>query len=169
MAGKVVEGLKAKTDAAWANLTRQLQGMEPHLESSDAPGEWTTRQVLCHLLLPAGWDPVATFKRFSDGDLQQVDVEGGQTYVTDERRRMSLKQLVEALDAQRQAVYRCLGSLADTDLERRRARIPLFKQYMGTDEIPLARYIGAMWDFHWNNHAGQVAKIRKTVGLPEAR
>lgn len=57
MAGKVVEGLKAKTDAAWANLTRQLQGMEPHLESSDAPGEWTTRQVLCHLLLPAGWDP----------------------------------------------------------------------------------------------------------------
>lgn len=112
---------------------------------------------------------MATFKRFSDGDLQQVDVEGGQTYVTDERRRMSLKQLVEALDAQRQAVYRYLGSLADTDLERRRARIPLFKQYMGTDEIPLARYIGAMWDSHWNNHAGQVAKIRKTVGLPEAR
>lgn len=31
----------------WANLGRQLQGMEPHLESPDAPGEWTTRQVLC--------------------------------------------------------------------------------------------------------------------------
>lgn len=39
MASKTASALRAKTDAAWANLTRQLQGMEPHLERSDAPGE----------------------------------------------------------------------------------------------------------------------------------
>src|SRR5207249_2698340 len=38
MAGKVTSELKAKTDAAWTNLTRQLQGMESHLDRSDAPG-----------------------------------------------------------------------------------------------------------------------------------
>jgi hypothetical protein len=169
MTSKAVEGLKAKTDAAWANLTRQLQGMEPHLERSDAPGEWTTRQVLCHLLLPPGWDPVATLRKFAERDLPQIEVEAGHTYVTDERKKMTLKQLVDGLDAQRRAAFGYLTPLADAELERRRARIPLFKQFMGTDEIPLARYVGAMWDYHWNDHAGQLAKIRKAVGLPEAR
>jgi len=39
---------------------------------------------------------------------------------------------------------------------------------MGTEEIPLAQYVGALFDFHWNDHAGQIAKIRKAVGLPPA-
>ena len=50
MASTAVGELKKKSDAAAANLTRQLQGMEPYLDKADAAGEWTTRQVLCHLL-----------------------------------------------------------------------------------------------------------------------
>jgi len=58
MASATVGELRKKTDAAWANLERQLQGMEPHMERSDSPGEWTTRQVLSHLLFEPGWKPV---------------------------------------------------------------------------------------------------------------
>ena len=29
-------------------------------------------------------------------------------------------------------------------------------------------YVGAMFDYHWNDHAGQIAKIRKANGLPDA-
>jgi hypothetical protein len=29
-------------------------------------------------------------------------------------------------------------------------------------------YVRAPFDFHWDDHAGQLAKIRKAVGLPEA-
>ena len=32
MANKTVQELKTRTDAAWTNLTRQLQGMEPYME-----------------------------------------------------------------------------------------------------------------------------------------
>lgn len=35
---------------AWANLTAQLHGMESYMERADTVGEWTTRQVLSHLL-----------------------------------------------------------------------------------------------------------------------
>jgi hypothetical protein len=45
MASAAVSELKKKMDAAAENLSRQLQGMEPYLDKSDAPGEWTTRQV----------------------------------------------------------------------------------------------------------------------------
>jgi hypothetical protein len=40
---------------------------------------------------------------------------------------------------------------------------------MGTDEIEIHRYVGAMFDYHWNDHAGQIAKIRKVAGLPEVK
>jgi hypothetical protein len=32
----------------------------------------------------------------------------------------------------------------------------------------MAVYVGAMFDHHWKDHAGQLAKIRKAVGLPAA-
>ncbi|PYO00711.1 MAG: hypothetical protein DMD89_07200 [Candidatus Rokuibacteriota bacterium] len=168
MAGKVTSELKAKTDAAWTNLTRQLQGMESHLDRSDAPGQWTTREVLSHLLFQPGWDPTVTLKSFAPKTLPVIDIEPGKPYLNDERKRMSLKQLVDAIDEQRRQVFAVVAPLSDDELQTRKARIPLFKQFMGTEEIPLAQYVGALFDFHWNDHAGQIAKIRKAVGLPPA-
>ncbi len=169
MANTTVDELRTKTDAAWANITRQLSGMEPHMERADAPGEWTTRQVLAHLLFQPGWKPADTLKTFTDKNLPVVDIKAGEAIVTPERRTMTLKQLVDALDAQRRGVYQYLDSLPEADLQRRKVRIPLFKQFMGTDEISLAMFVGAMFDHHWNDHAGQLAKIRKAAGLPDAK
>jgi hypothetical protein len=81
---------------------------------------------------------------------------------------MSLAQFQAALDGQRRAVYGYLDTLSDDDVESRKARIPLFKQFMPTDEISIATFVGAMFDYHWNDHAGQLAKIRASVGLPAA-
>lgn len=39
---------------------------------------------------------------------------------------------------------------------------------MGTDEITVPVFVGAMFDYHWHDHAGQLAKIRAVVGLPIA-
>ena len=167
MATATVNGLKAKSDAAWANINKQLQGMEPFLDKSDAPGEWTTRQVICHLLFEPGWDPVALLKSFSTSNLPVVEI----TSVSDtsgSRQTASLKQLLNSLDAQRQAIWGYLEGLSDADLKRK-ARIPLFKELMGNEEVPIPVYVGALFDYHWNDHAGQLAKIRKAAGLPDAR
>ena len=166
MPGKVADDLKAKSDAAWTNLTRQLKGMEHHLERSDAPGQWTAREVLSHLLFQPGWDPNATLKSFAAQNMPLIEIEPGKPYLTDERKRMSLTQLVDAIDEQRRKVFAVVNSLSDADLQNRKARIPLFKQFMGTEEIPLAQYVGALYDYHWNDHAGQLAKIRTAAGLP---
>jgi hypothetical protein len=167
MASAVVNELKKKSDAAAANLARQLQDMEPHLDKSDAPGEWTTRQVLCHLLSDADAKPVATLKSFATSNLPLIEIEPGETNVTPERQKMTKAQLLDALEAQRRDIFGYLESLSEADLGRK-AKIPLFKQFMGTDEITLPVYIGAMFDYHWNDHAGQIAKIRKANGMPAA-
>ena len=168
MATATVSDLKAKSEAAWANLTRQLTGMEPHAERADAPGEWTTREVLSHLLFEQGWKPVPLLKTFADTNLPVIEIEPSDTHMTPEREKMSLEDLTDALDSQRRELFEYLEQLGERELERK-ARIPLFKQFMGTDEIPIPVFVGAMFDYHWNDHAGQIAKIRAAVGLPEAR
>jgi hypothetical protein len=168
MATAAIDELKRKSDAAAANLSKQLQGMEPHLDKADAPGEWTTRQVLCHLLGdPEGKSPVAVLQSFAVSGLPVIEIKPGDSAVTPERQKMTLGQLQEALETQRRGLLSYLDTLGPADLGRK-AKIPLFKQFMGTDEIALPVYVGAMFDFHWNDHAGQIAKIRKANGMPDA-
>lgn len=167
MASQTVRELRAKADAAWKNLTAQVAGMEPYLERADAPGEWTAREVLSHLLESDDWKPATVLAGFAQRDLPTIDIAPGETFLTPARRRMTLAQLVEALDAQRRAVFDYLDGLSEADLTRK-ARIPLFKSFMGTDEIALPVFVGAMFDYHVNDHAGQLAKIRRAVGLPAA-
>ena len=135
MTNTALQEVKTKVDAAWANLARQLRGMEPYLERSDAPGEWTTREVLAHLMFEDGWNPVDVLKRFGERD---------------------------------RSVLAYLEALPEGDLQSRKARIPLFKRFMATDEIPIAVFVGGLFGAHWGDHAGQLAKIRKAVGLPGA-
>jgi len=167
MASAAVNELRKKSDAAAANLSKQLQGMEPHLDKSDAPGEWTTRQILCHLLGDPEEKPVAVLQSFTVSSLPVIDIKPGHATVTPERQKLTLTQLREALETQRRGILSYLDSLDAADLGRK-AKIPLFKQFMGTDEIALPVYVGAMFDYHWNDHAGQIAKIRKANGMPDA-
>jgi hypothetical protein len=167
MASTAVIELKKKSDAAASNLSKQLQGMEPLLDKSDAAGEWTTRQVLCHLLGDPDSKPVAMLKSFTSSNLPVIEIKPGYAPVTPERQKMTLAQLQGALAAQHRDIFGYLESLGEADLGRK-AKIPLFKQFMGTDEITLPVYVGAMFDYHLNDHAGQIAKIRKANGMPDA-
>jgi hypothetical protein len=158
------QDLKTRAEAAWGNLAAQTKGLEPYLERSDEPGEWTAREVLSHLLFQPGWDAVALLKSFAERDLPLVEIEPGDAFMTAERRTMTLAQFLAALDAQRSGVLAYLDTLTEADLMRK-ARIPLFKTFMGTDEISLPVFVGAMFEYHWNDHAAQLAKIRQAIGL----
>jgi hypothetical protein len=167
MAVPAVQELKARAQAAWEHLAAQTRGLEPYLERADAPGEWTAREVLSHLLFPPGWDFVTLMRSFAERELPVVELEPGDACLTPERRTMTLAQLTAALDAQRREVFAYLDTLTQADLTRK-GRIPLFKSFMGTDEIALPVFVGAMFEYHWNDHAGQLAKIRQAIGLPAA-
>ena len=171
MINETVKELQRRCDTAWEALAGPLEGMAAHLERADAPGEWTAREVLCHLLFEPGWKPVALLERFAMGareDLPLVEITPGSVTVTPERRRMTLADLVEALDAQRREVFEYLATLGEADLARK-ARIPLFAPILGTDEVPLSVFVGALFERHWTAHAEQLAKIRCGAGLPEPK
>src|SRR6266851_3479103 len=162
MSNATVNELRKKNDAAWERLERQLAGMEAHLERAHAPGQWTTRQVL----FEPGFRPTGLLERFAAADPPLIEIIPGVVTVTAERGRMTLAELTAALDAQRRQVFAYLETLGEPDLGRK-ARIPLFEPLIGTDEITLAIFVGAMFDRHWHGHADPLAQIRQAVGLPE--
>ncbi len=168
MINATVRELQRKNDAAWEAVGRTLEGMEGHLERTDAPGEWTAREVLCHLLFEPGSKPVALLERFAVDEPPLFEISPGAVTVTSERRRMTLADLVAALDDQRRDVFGYLATLGEADLARR-ARIPVFAPLLGTDEVPLPVFVGIMFDRHWSAHTEQLAKIRRAAGLPEAK
>ena len=167
MAHAKVDELRARSDKAWAQLRAQLQGMEPHLDKSDAPGQWTTREVLSHMLFEPGWKPVPLLKTFAEKNLPVIDIKPGDTDASGDRKTMTLKQFADALDTQRREVMAYLDGLSEADLKRK-SRIPIFKEIMGTEEVDIPTFVGALFEYHWNDHAGQIAKIRKAAGLREA-
>ena len=168
MAHAKVNELRARSDKAWAHLKAQLQGMEPHLDKSDAPGQWTTREVLCHMLFEPGWKPVPLLKSFAHQNLPVIDIKPSDTNVSGERKTMTLKQLLDALDVQRRDLMAYLDGLGDAELSRK-SRIPIFKEIMGTDEVDIPTFVGALFAYHWDDHAGQIAKIRRAAALPDAK
>src|SRR5215468_3513983 len=101
MAVAQVKELRARNDKAWAHLKAQMRGLEPYLDRSDAPGEWTAREVLAHLLFEPGWKPVPLLKTFALTNLPVVDIKPDVTDVSGERKTMTLKQFADALEAQR--------------------------------------------------------------------
>jgi hypothetical protein len=80
---------------------------------------------------------------------------------------MKLQQFKNAIDRHRREVFEYLETLGDEELQRK-ARIPLFAQFLGTDEVTIPIWVGTYFVVHWGDHAGQLAKIRHAVGLPEA-
>jgi hypothetical protein len=168
MAHAKVKELRAQSDKAWTLLRAQLRGMEPYLDRNDAPGQWTTREVLSHLLFESGWKPVPVLKTFAHQNLPVIEINPGLVDVTGERKSMTLKQFADALDAQRRDVMTYLDGLSEADLSRK-SRIPLFKELTGSDEVDIPTFVGALFEYHWNDHVSQLAKIRKTVGLPDAK
>ena len=168
MSNGTVNELRKKSEAAGKRIGRQLAGMEAHLERTHAPGQWTTRQVLCHLLFEPGFRPVGLLERFASTEPPLVEITPGVATVTPERGRMTLAELIAALDTQRREAFAYLETLEEADL-RRKARIPLFAPIVGTDEITLPIFVGAMFDRHWNGHADQLAQIRQAAGLPETQ
>jgi hypothetical protein len=56
-----------------------------------------------------------------------------------------------------------LDTLAEEDLVRRRESRCSRRSW--AEEIPLPIFVGAMFEYHWNDHAAQLAKIRQAIGL----
>src|SRR5438128_12384503 len=100
MASKHAQDLRRRIDEASENLSRQLQGMDAHLERADAPGEWPPRAVLSHLLFEPDFDQAPTLAAFSEHDYPVVEIAPGVTFLDAQPRQPTPPHFMSPADAQ---------------------------------------------------------------------
>src|ERR1700730_9560808 len=147
--------LKDKFDEKASEIESTVAGISLEKASSrPAAGEWSVRDVLCHLSGDAEHSFRDDLNRILDEDKPELDLTPGDLYWTPAREKASAQELAQSVAVQYREIGTLVAGLSAEQLDRS-ARIAFLKQARGNDEIRLAEWIGLMADYHLSQHIGQ--------------
>lgn len=155
------EDTRQRMNLALEALVAQLEGLDARLDEAEAPGEMTVREQLSHLLGPEDADFAATLRTFSETAPPRIPLDPeGAPHRSPARDAMTLAQYIEALRLLHRRVQIELGTLPPQLLERRRALVPEWAPFTGSEEVSLETFVLGHLESHWMEHAEQIARLR---------
>lgn len=155
------QALKDKFDEKAATIESAVVGLSEE-QATKAPdeGEWSARDVLCHLSGDARIGFRDDLKRILDEDKPELGVSPGELYWTPEREKMSLKDLAKSTADQYRQIGDLVANLTPEQLDRP-ARIAFLKDVRGSDEIKMGEWISIIVEYHLNQHISQLQALSK--------
>lgn len=127
--GQLAQHIRQKVAA----LKLVCQGVDENLASRAPADRWSPKQILSHLCGPEGVGHLPLLRSFVDSDVPMIDLETENPFFTENRARMSFRELV----AECELNYRRVASFAEELTEgqlARRAHVPKLK------DSPLGEY-----------------------------
>jgi len=151
--------LKNKFDEKASAMESIVAGVsEEKAAKRPADGEWSARDVFCHL----SGDAEHTFRddlnRFLTEDVPALDVTPGELFWTADRESATIQELARAVAAQYREIGNFVSGLTDEQLARP-ARIAFLKEVRGNDEIKLSEWISLIVEYHLGQHLGQLQAL----------
>jgi uncharacterized damage-inducible protein DinB len=151
--------LKDKFDEKASAMESIVAGVsEEKAAKRPAEGEWSARDVFCHL----SGDAEHTFRddlnRFLAEDMPALDVTPGELFWTADRESATIQELARAVAAQYREIGTFVSGLTDEQLARP-ARIAFLKEVRGNDEIKLSEWISLIVEYHLGQHLGQLQAL----------
>jgi hypothetical protein len=141
-----------------AALKQVCQGVDENLASRAPTDGWSPKQILSHLCGPENVGHLPILKAFVDSDTPMIDLVTDHPFFTDNRARMSFRELVAECEMNYQRVANFAAELTEEQLARK-AHIPKLKdsplgEYPTLDGMTygLARY-------HVQSHIDQLREI----------
>lgn len=158
------EEVLAIMDQVWLELRRQTDGLSNALDWRASPDQWSARQVLSHLGGAPGQNVLAWVQRVLREDHPAISVVGNDPFMTPERQRMRLPDLLAELEHIYGSTAHILRTASPGDL----ARQGLFRFATRPEEERTPLIIaGSSFDRHWRAHAQQLAQLREDLGLSD--
>lgn len=155
------QSLKDKFDEKASSIEAAVSGIsEDQASKRPAEGEWSLRDVLCHLSGDAEHSFREDLNRFLTEDMPSIDITPGELYWTPERKNLPLPELAKSVARQYSDIGTLVAGLTPEQLARP-GRIAFLKQFRGTDEIKLGEWIGVISEFHLNDHISQLQALCK--------
>jgi hypothetical protein len=141
-----------------AVLKQVCQGVDENLASRAPADRWSPKQLLSHLCGPDGVGSLPFLRTFLDSETPLIDLDAGNPFFTENRARMSFRELVVECEGNYERVASFAEELSEEQLART-AHIPKLK------DTPLGEYptldgmIYVLGDVHIQSHIDHLREI----------
>jgi len=141
-----------------AELQTLCTGLEEDTCSRAPAGRWAPKEILSHLWGPAETGHLPILQAFLDGDTPTIDIDPGNPFFSGERSRMTLAQLISAVENEYDGLARFAAGLTAEQLQRK-ARIPKIKESPLGEYPTLADMVSGLGVGHLQFHLDQMREI----------
>jgi hypothetical protein len=133
-------------------------------DASKAPeGRWSPKQIASHLLGPEGIGNLPMLRTILEEDTPLIEIVAEDPFFSEKRSRMSLAELVAALESEYGQMADLAAGLSPDQLNRK-AQVPLFKETPLGEYPTLSELILGLVDFHLGFHIDHLKEVRKELG-----
>lgn len=148
------------------NLEKMNQlcaGLDEVTASRAPEGRWTPKEIISHLCGPEGIGIMPALQAILQQDTPRLDMEAADSYYTGKRTQKTFADLLSELNKEYGRMAELVAGLSDAQLARK-AHIPMLKETPMGEYPTLAMFVGALAEYHLDDHIKHMKEILAGLG-----
>jgi len=140
------------------------KGVDEDAASRAPVGRWSPKEILSHLCGPEGIGFFPTIQTILEKDTPRLDIEAENPFFTENRSRMTLKELLSEFEKEYSHMAEVVEGLSEKQLSRK-AHIPLLKETPIGEYPTLAMWVQTIGEYHLGSHIDHMKEILQAIGV----
>ncbi|MBA4393299.1 MAG: maleylpyruvate isomerase [Desulfobacca sp.] len=148
-------------------MNRVCEGLDEATASRAPAGRWSPREIISHLCGPEGIGVMPALQAILKIDTPRLDMEAADPYYTGKRPQLTFTELLSQLNEEYGRMAELVTGLSVEQLARK-GHIPLFKETPMGEYPTLAMFVGALAEYHLDDHINHMKEIIQLLGVASA-